>query len=542
MPSRNGPTRSREPTPSRAEHDQRQREQRDSEVRHPVARLDVVEHDRPQHVERADHQEHRRSESDGAGERPDPQQVERESLLGRLDGLVHVHTRHERQGDRGGHGDDEERGRDAERPDEHSRHRRSEREPTDVGREQPAEVLAEPLGLGQDHDASDRWRRHADPDTHHQAPDEERHERGRQRHHHQTDAVQADTEQHQLSGMPAVGAWRDQDLREEAGEEADSDDGAEQGLTDAVLVAVVVEHREQHAVAGTHRARDQAERDDQREASHTAARYQHPAWLPPRDTPRVARPTATHQSRIGSASMCGRFVSSSSPEKIAAYFDAASDVDKLGENYNVAPTNDIYAVVAGPDGKPQLQVFHWGLIPVWAKERKIGSKMINARAETLGSKPAYKGVFKKHRCIIPMDGFYEWAAGTPDGPLTKQGKPAKQPMFIHRLDGEPLAVAGLWSAWRDPADASDAPWLHSATVVTTAANGTMEPIHDRMPVILPASAWAEWLDPDNEDITALSKLLIPAPDTLLTMHKVSTDVNNVRNKGPHLTDPPPDEA
>ncbi len=193
--------------------------------------------------------------------------------------------------------------------------------------------------------------------------------------------------------------------------------------------------------------------------------------------------------------MCGRFVSSSSPEKIAAYFDAASDVEKLGENYNVAPTNDIYAVVAGPDGKPQLQVFHWGLIPVWAKERKIGQKMINARAETLASKPAYKGVFKKHRCIIPMDGFYEWAAGTPDGPLTKQGKPAKQPMFIQRLDGEPLAVAGLWSAWRDPADAPDAPWLHSATVVTTAANGTMEPIHDRMPVILPASAWDEWLDP-----------------------------------------------
>ncbi len=148
--------------------------------------------------------------------------------------------------------------------------------------------------------------------------------------------------------------------------------------------------------------------------------------------------------------MCGRFVSSSSPEKIAAYFDAASDVEKLGENYNVAPTNDIYAVVAGPDGKPQLQVFHWGLIPVWAKERKIGQKMINARAETLASKPAYKGVFKKHRCIIPMDGFYEWAAGTADGPLTKQGKPAKQPMFIQRLDGEPLAVAGLWSAWRDP--------------------------------------------------------------------------------------------
>jgi putative SOS response-associated peptidase YedK len=147
--------------------------------------------------------------------------------------------------------------------------------------------------------------------------------------------------------------------------------------------------------------------------------------------------------------MCGRFVSSSTPDKIAEYFGATFDGETLGENHNVAPTNDIYAVVAGPDGTPRLEVFHWGLIPVWAKERKVAAKMINARAETLAEKPAYKGVFRKTRCIIPMDGFYEWKAGEPGGPLTKAGKPAKQPMFIHRLDGEPLAVAGLWSAWRD---------------------------------------------------------------------------------------------
>ena len=159
------------------------------------------------------------------------------------------------------------------------------------------------------------------------------------------------------------------------------------------------------------------------------------------------------------------------------------------------PTNDIYAVVAGPDGTPRLEVFHWGLIPVWAKDRKVGQKMINARAETLAEKPAYKGVFKKTRCIIPMDGFYEWKAGEPGGPVTKAGKPAKQPMFIHRLDGEPLAVAGLWSAWRDKAAGPDADWLHSATVVTTSANGTMAPIHDRMPVILPQSAWATLAGP-----------------------------------------------
>jgi putative SOS response-associated peptidase YedK len=159
--------------------------------------------------------------------------------------------------------------------------------------------------------------------------------------------------------------------------------------------------------------------------------------------------------------------------------------------------------------------------------------MINARAETLTTKPAFKGVFKKHRCIIPMDGFYEWQAGRPGGPVTKAGKPAKQPMYIQRLDGEPLAIAGLWSAWKDPA-AEGGEWLHSASVVTTSANATMAPIHDRMPVILPQSAWATWLDTANEDIETLSGLLVPAPDTLLTTRPVGTDVNNVRNKGPEL--------
>ena len=230
-------------------------------------------------------------------------------------------------------------------------------------------------------------------------------------------------------------------------------------------------------------------------------------------------------------------MSSSSPEKIAEYFGAAFEGETLGENHNVAPTNDIYGVVVGQDGEARLEVFHWGLIPVWAKDRKLGQKMINARAETIGSKPAFKGVFKKYRCIIPMDGFYEWQAGQPGGPVTEAGKPAKQPMFINSLHGEPLAVAGLWSAWRDPA-ADDADWLHTATVVTTAANGTMAPIHDRMPVILPQSAWATWLDPDNHDTAALTDLLVPAPDSLLQTRPVSTAVNNVRNRGPHLLDPP----
>lgn len=237
--------------------------------------------------------------------------------------------------------------------------------------------------------------------------------------------------------------------------------------------------------------------------------------------------------------MCGRFVSSSSPERIAAYFGAEQNVDTLGQNFNVAPTNDIYGVVADAEGERELQSFHWGLIPSWAKERKIGNKMINARSETIAQKPAFKGVFKKRRCIIPMDGFYEWAAGVEGGPVTKAGKLVKRPHYIHRADGDPLAVAGIWAVWRDKEEDPNGPWLHSASVVTTSANEFMSQIHDRMPVILPSAMWDMWLDPTNDQIDMLSALLVPAPENLLTMHEVSTDVNNVRNKGDHLTDPLP---
>ncbi len=234
--------------------------------------------------------------------------------------------------------------------------------------------------------------------------------------------------------------------------------------------------------------------------------------------------------------MCGRFVSAQSPDQIAEYFGASFEGTELPQNFNVAPTHDVYGVVAGAGG-PKVTTFQWGLVPSWAKDTKIGSKMINARAETLREKPAFKGLFTKHRMIIPMDGFYEWQAkATVDGE-----KPAKQPFFIHRADGEPLAVAGLWAVWRDKdvaADNLDAPWLHSCTIITTAANDTMRPVHDRMPVLLPQSAWAAWLDPSNRDTDALATLLIPAPNELVTMHPVSTDVNNVRNKEATNIDPP----
>lgn len=239
--------------------------------------------------------------------------------------------------------------------------------------------------------------------------------------------------------------------------------------------------------------------------------------------------------------VCGRYVSSSSAERLAEHFGAALGDELaaggLPPSYNVAPTNDVYGVVASDEGQVLLRVFHWGLVPVWAKDAKIGSRMINARAETLASKSAFRTLFTSRRCIVPMDGFYEWQPAAPGAPLGRGGKPVKQPMYIHAADGRPLAVAGLWTTWRDRSLGPDAPWLHSCTVITTDANELMASVHDRMPAVLTESEWHAWLDPDQHDVAALSALLHPAPEGLLVMHRVSTDVNSVRNKGPELIQP-----
>lgn len=232
--------------------------------------------------------------------------------------------------------------------------------------------------------------------------------------------------------------------------------------------------------------------------------------------------------------MCGRFVSSSPPQRIAEHFGADLETEPLRESYNVAPTNDVYGVVADADGHRAVQSFRWGLLPSWAKEASVGSRMINARSETAAEKPAFRSSFARRRCIVPMDGFYEWTAGGPGGPLTKAGKPAKRPFFIRRTDGEPLAVAAIWTAWHDPQADDDAPWLHTVAVLTTGANATMAPLHDRMPAILPRAVWGAWLDPTNHNTGMLSGLLVPARDDLLEVHEVSTAVNNVRNKGVEL--------
>ena len=221
--------------------------------------------------------------------------------------------------------------------------------------------------------------------------------------------------------------------------------------------------------------------------------------------------------------MCGRFVSATPPDQIAAYFGTEAAEAVLEPSYNVAPTDDVYAVLE--DGRARhLDAFHWGLVPRWAKDPKVGSRMINARAETLMTKDAFAPGFRRQRCIIPATGFYEWQR--------RPGAKARQPFFIHRPDGEPYAFAGLWEVWRG--SKRDQEPLRSCTIITTTPNDPMVAIHDRMPAILPRAAWDTWLDRDNEDLHLLGRLLVPAPPQLIAMHPVSTEVNNVRNNGPQL--------
>jgi putative SOS response-associated peptidase YedK len=230
--------------------------------------------------------------------------------------------------------------------------------------------------------------------------------------------------------------------------------------------------------------------------------------------------------------MCGRYVAAAPPSEIAKYFAAAppAETEKVLEpSYNVAPTNEVYAVVERNDERV-LDHFRWGLVPFWAKDIAIGSKMINARAEGIATKNAYRHAFRKQRCLIPADGFFEWKK--------IEGEKRKQPMYIHRVDGEPLAFAGLWETWRGP-DRDGEP-LYTCTIITTSANETMAPVHDRMPVILPPDLWEKWLDPEIQDTDELVRYLQPAPASLLTLYPISTAVNNVRNKGVELLIPKDD--
>lgn len=222
--------------------------------------------------------------------------------------------------------------------------------------------------------------------------------------------------------------------------------------------------------------------------------------------------------------MCGRFVQARQAEDYGAYFSVdVVKTDVVLRSWNVAPTKQVYAV-ADHEGERLLGTFEWGLVPSWAKDRKIGARLINARVETLAEKPAFRDSFKARRCIIPADGFYEWES-RPEGKL---------PHYVYAADRHPLALAGLWSSWRNP-ESGDT--VHTCTIITGEPSDVVAPIHDRMPVMLPRSTWDAWLDPEIRDAEEVRHLVehLPAPD--LKEHAVSTLVNRVVNDVPALTEP-----
>lgn len=244
--------------------------------------------------------------------------------------------------------------------------------------------------------------------------------------------------------------------------------------------------------------------------------------------------------------MCGRFVSARKRLELLEEF--AAERDGVGQDrnpdYNVAPTKRIYTVLehkdagdaggqAPPGGRVrELRTVRWGLVPFWAKDTKGGARMINARAETVTSKPAFRAAFAKRRCLIPADGYYEWQAV----------EKAKQPYYIYRTDGGVLAFAGIYELWRDesaPAE-DEAGWYWSAAIITTDATDDIGRIHDRTPMVVPRESWADWLDPANNDKELLLATMLPATSPGaggLTSHSVSMAVNSVRNNGAELVEP-----
>ncbi|HWG73936.1 MAG TPA: SOS response-associated peptidase [Acidimicrobiales bacterium] len=245
--------------------------------------------------------------------------------------------------------------------------------------------------------------------------------------------------------------------------------------------------------------------------------------------------------------MCGRFTSTSNVERLAeAYAVDEVKTEPLPLRYNVAPSQLVYAVATlrpkegRPDPVRQLGAFRWGLVPSWAKEPAVANRMINARAEGIESKAAFRRALARRRCIIPADAFYEWQVlpfPSSAGGKAKRSKPA---WAVRRRDGEPMAFAGLWELWRPPDDPVGEP-LRTCTIITTEANEALAPIHDRMPVILDQSAWDTWLDPAEEDMGLVQRLLVPAPAEWFDAFPVTSRVNKVDNEGPELLEvvPPP---
>jgi putative SOS response-associated peptidase YedK len=252
--------------------------------------------------------------------------------------------------------------------------------------------------------------------------------------------------------------------------------------------------------------------------------------------------------------MCGRYASARSRIELLEEFTVERDRtdESLKPDYNVAPTKPVYAVMtrqarddreaggqaagdaAGQAAQPhrELRVVRWGLVPSWAKDISIGSRMINARSETVSEKPAFRNAFARRRCLLPADGYYEWQqppAGT---------KAPKQPYFICRPDHRVLSFAGIYELWRDKSlpGADPAAWLWTAAIITTTAPDELGEIHDRMPMVIDRASWGDWLDPANTDAGDVRALLAPAATHGLTSYPVSLAVNSVRNNGPELVE------
>lgn len=247
--------------------------------------------------------------------------------------------------------------------------------------------------------------------------------------------------------------------------------------------------------------------------------------------------------------MCGRYATTLTPASLNHEFeiDLANSFAGLEPNYNVAPTDEAPIVVQRrlKDDVPEhreLMKARWGLIPSWAKDPSIGSRMINARAETVAEKPSFKKAFATRRALVPADGYYEWYAGpitlqegTPQN-RTLQNRSGKQPFFITPKDRSVMAMAGLYEFWKDPATSD---WVTSFTILTTTAEDSLGHLHDRMPLIVERDSYAEWLDPAPHPVGELMELLIPAAPGRLDAYPVSKAVGNVGNNGPELILPLP---
>jgi putative SOS response-associated peptidase YedK len=277
--------------------------------------------------------------------------------------------------------------------------------------------------------------------------------------------------------------------------------------------------------------------------------------------------------------MCGRYASARKRIELLEEFGVERDrvSEPLEPDYNVAPTKSVYAVLTrrprgtgvpqdgngqadgtqaddtqadGPQATPashagqdagearELRVVRWGLVPFWAKDPSIGSRMINARSETVSVKPSFRRAFARRRCLLPADGYYEWYRPGADA------KAAKQPYYMYRADGRSLALAGLYELWRNREFPDDHPeaWLWTSTIITTSAPDELGRIHDRMPMVIQPELWADWLDPGNTDTGDLLGLMAPAGSGGLVIRPVSTAVNSVRNNGPELIEPAEPEA